>query len=317
MRQRRQGERGRPRESPQAEGDRPRGRRRRQCRSERRDRGRRPGDEHARRQRGFRSRAHAGADAGHGAIHSAGHRLHQERQVGEEKIPGHGAARQNAGRGRAWQHRTRSGAAGARLRNEDLASDPYVNSQTAADLGVTLVTLDDLYAQSDYITLHVALTTETQGMLNDAAFAKMKKGVRIVNCARGELIDGEALRKAIESGKSRRRGSGCFSNRAAAAGEPLLALENVLATPHIGGSTEEAQEIVGVRIAEQVRRISARRRRAERRQRSRHDRRTISPVRPTSRLAERLGTFAAYVATGNPKWCASPTTARSRARTPC
>src|SRR5262249_40522684 len=67
-----------------------------------------------------------------------------------------------------------------------VATDPFVSSQNAADLGVTLVSREELYAQSDYITLHVALTTETQGMLNDAAFAQMKKGVRIVNCARGE-----------------------------------------------------------------------------------------------------------------------------------
>ena len=72
-----------------------------------------------------------------------------------------------------------------------LASDPYVNSQSAKDLGVSLVNQDELYAQSDYITVHVALTKETNGMLNDAAFAKMKTGVRIVNCARGELVDGQ------------------------------------------------------------------------------------------------------------------------------
>jgi len=81
-----------------------------------------------------------------------------------------------------------------------VASDPYVNSQSAADLGVSLTSLDELYAQSDYITLHVAITKETNGMLNDTAFAKMKKGVRIVNCARGELIDEAALARAIQSG---------------------------------------------------------------------------------------------------------------------
>ena len=81
-----------------------------------------------------------------------------------------------------------------------IASDPYANPKVAADLGVSLVSLDDLYAQSDYITLHVAITKETNKMLNDAAFAKMKTGVRIVNCARGELVDGEALTRAIQSG---------------------------------------------------------------------------------------------------------------------
>jgi D-3-phosphoglycerate dehydrogenase len=133
-----------------------------------------------------------------------------------------------------------------------IGSDPYVNAQTAADLGVGLVTMDDLYAQSDYITLHVALTKETNGMLNDAALAKMKTGVRIVNCGRGELIDGAALARAIQSGKVAGAALDVFETEPPPAGDPLLELEAVLATPHIGGATDEAQEIVGVRIVEQV-----------------------------------------------------------------
>ena len=133
-----------------------------------------------------------------------------------------------------------------------IASDPYANPKVAADLGVSLVSLDQLYAQSDYITLHVAITKETEGMLNDAAFAKMKPGVRIVNCARGELVDGQALARAIQSGKVAGAAIDVFETEPPPAGDPLLALETVLATPHIGGSTGEAQEIVGVRIVEQV-----------------------------------------------------------------
>ena len=133
-----------------------------------------------------------------------------------------------------------------------IASDPYANPKVAADLGVSLVSLDDLYAQSDYITLHVAITKETNKMLNDAAFAKMKTGVRIVNCARGELVDGEALTRAIQCGKVAGASIDVFETEPPPAGDPLLALETVLATPHIGGSTGEAQEIVGVRIVEQV-----------------------------------------------------------------
>src|SRR5580698_3407778 len=133
-----------------------------------------------------------------------------------------------------------------------IASDPYVNSQTAADLGATLRPIGDLFAQSDYITLHVALTLETFALLNAAAFAKMKKGVRIVNCARGELVDGEALRKAIESGKVAGAALDVFQTEPPDSGEPLLKLDQVIATPHIGGATEEAQESVGVRIAEQI-----------------------------------------------------------------
>lgn len=133
-----------------------------------------------------------------------------------------------------------------------IASDPYANPQIAAGLGVSLVSLNELYAQSDYITLHVAITQETNGMLNDAAFAKMKTGVRIVNCARGELVDGQALARAIQSGKVAGAAIDVFETEPPPAGDPLLALETVLATPHIGGSTGEAQEIVGVRIVEQV-----------------------------------------------------------------
>jgi D-3-phosphoglycerate dehydrogenase len=182
-----------------------------------------------------------------------------------------------------------------------LASDPFVNPQSAGDLGVTLVRLDDLYAQSDYITLHVALTTDTQGMLNDAAFAKMKRGVRIVNCARGELIDGHALAAAIESGQVAGAALDVFQQEPPAAGEPLLAMESVFATPHIGGSTEEAQEIVGVRIVEQVveylkngvalNAVNVPALTAEQ----------YRAVGPYANLAERLGNFAAYIAPGNPR----------------
>ena len=133
-----------------------------------------------------------------------------------------------------------------------VASDPFANPKIAADLGVSLVTLDELYAQSDYITLHAGVTKETNKMLNDAAFAKMKTGVRIVNCARGELVDDAALARAIQSGKVAGASIDVFETEPPPAGDPLLALETVLATPHIGGSTGEAQEIVGVRIVEQV-----------------------------------------------------------------
>ncbi|HSM79273.1 MAG TPA: phosphoglycerate dehydrogenase, partial [Bryobacteraceae bacterium] len=180
-----------------------------------------------------------------------------------------------------------------------LATDPYVNSQTAKDLGIELVPLDELFAQSDYLTVHVALTAETQHILSDAAFAKMKKGVRIVNCARGELIDQKALEAAFASGIVAGAALDVFEKEPPE-GSPLLAIDTLLATPHIGGSTEEAQEIVGVRIAEQIVEylkngvaVNAVNMPAL----TPEQYRTMGPYVD---LAERLGAFAAYISKGNP-----------------
>src|SRR5437868_443786 len=131
-----------------------------------------------------------------------------------------------------------------------LAHDPYVTSQIAKDLGVELMPLCELYSQSDYITLHVSLTRETENLLSTRAFEQMKTGVRIVNCARGELVDAVALKAAIDAGKVAGAALDVFATEPPPAGFPLFEGDAVLATPHIGGSTEEAQEIVGVRIAE-------------------------------------------------------------------
>jgi D-3-phosphoglycerate dehydrogenase len=182
-----------------------------------------------------------------------------------------------------------------------VAHDPYVTSAIADDLGVELLDLASLYAQSDYLTLHVAATPETQGMLGAAAFAQMKPGVRIVNCARGELVDDAALAEAIASGKVAGAALDVFGVEPPPAGYALFGADCVLATPHIGGSTEEAQEIVGVRIAEQVVEylksgvaINA------------VNMPAMSPEQyralgPFATLAERLGNFAAHIATGNPR----------------
>ena len=132
-----------------------------------------------------------------------------------------------------------------------LAYDPFVSQQLARDLEIELVGLDSLYASSDYISLHVGLTPQTAGMINAASIAKMKKGLRLVNCARGELIDDAALLQALNSGQLAGAALDVFSQ------EPpkenaLLSAPNVIATPHIAGSTNEAQELVGVQIALQV-----------------------------------------------------------------
>ncbi|MCU0226883.1 MAG: phosphoglycerate dehydrogenase [Bryobacterales bacterium] len=133
-----------------------------------------------------------------------------------------------------------------------LAYDPFVNPESVRSLDVTMVSLDELYAQSDFISLHTALTPETKGMLDAAAFAKMKPGARIVNCARGELVNHEALAAALESGHLGGAALDVFEVEPLKGDEAFLKLPSLVATPHIAASTEEAQEIVGVRIAQQL-----------------------------------------------------------------
>ncbi len=133
-----------------------------------------------------------------------------------------------------------------------VAHDPYVAPALAQQLNVSMVPLDDLYAQSDYITLHVGLTPQTQGMINADAIRKMKKGVRLVNCARGELLDDAAVIEALQSGQIGGAGLDVYSHEPLK-DSPLMTQQNVLLTPHIAGSTNEAQEAVGVQIALQVR----------------------------------------------------------------
>lgn len=128
-----------------------------------------------------------------------------------------------------------------------IAYDPYVNE---AD-GIQLVSLDDLLARSDYISLHVPKTKESANMIGAGQFAKMKNGVRIVNCARGGIIDENALYDALTSGKVAGAALDVFAE------EPptdwkLMKLDNVIASPHIGASTKEAQARVGAEVAEKL-----------------------------------------------------------------
>jgi D-3-phosphoglycerate dehydrogenase len=132
-----------------------------------------------------------------------------------------------------------------------IVADPYLSPARARELGVELLTLDELYKLADYISLHLALTPQTRSMLNAAAFDKMKDGVRIVNCARGELINEHDLEQALLSGKVGGAALDVFSQEPPK-GLALLTVPNVIATPHIGASTKEAQEAVGIQIAQQI-----------------------------------------------------------------
>jgi D-3-phosphoglycerate dehydrogenase len=135
---------------------------------------------------------------------------------------------------------------------EILGSDPFVSAAVARENGIKLVTLDELIAGSDYLTLHVGLTPQTTGVVNAKTLAKMKKGVRIINCARGELIDDLALVEALKSGQVAGAALDVYAVEPAK-NTPYAELDNVILTPHIAGSTAEAQEAVGIQIARQVR----------------------------------------------------------------
>ncbi|MDR6970141.1 phosphoglycerate dehydrogenase [Leifsonia shinshuensis] len=133
-----------------------------------------------------------------------------------------------------------------------VAYDPYVTSARAQQLGVQLVTLDELLAQSDFITIHMPKTPETTGMISDDQLAQMKKTAFIVNVARGGLIDEDALYRALTTGTIAGAGLDVFVSEPPQ-DSPLLALDNVVVTPHLGASTDEAQEKAGVSVARSVR----------------------------------------------------------------
>ncbi len=135
---------------------------------------------------------------------------------------------------------------------EIIGTDPFVSAAVARENGVLLVSVEDLFGRADYLTLHVGLTPQTHGIINAKTLATMKKGVRIVNCARGELVVEADLVAALQSGQVAGAALDVFTVEPPKE-SPYFALDNVILTPHIAGSTAEAQEAVGVQIARQVR----------------------------------------------------------------
>ena len=133
-----------------------------------------------------------------------------------------------------------------------LAYDPYLAPSRAKAMQVEGVTIDELLKQSDYITVHMPLTDDTKYMIDEAAFEKCKKGVRIFNCARGGIVKEAALIAALKSGKVAAAGFDVFEDEPLAKDSELRSLPNVTLTPHLGASTAEAQESVGIEIAEQI-----------------------------------------------------------------
>ena len=133
-----------------------------------------------------------------------------------------------------------------------LAYDPFLALSRAKALQVELVELDELYARSDFMTIHMPMTDETNGMVNAVAFAKMKKGVRVLNCARGGIIKETDLHDAIRSGHVAGAALDVYEVEPVPAQFPLRDLPQVIMTPHLGASTEEAQENVGIEVAEAI-----------------------------------------------------------------
>lgn len=138
------------------------------------------------------------------------------------------------------------------LRMKVLAYDPFVPAENAARMGVELASLDEIFRNADFITVHVPLMEETRGLINREAFAKMKTGVRIINCARGGIVDEKDLAEALKSGKVAAAALDVLEDEPPRPDHPLLQIEQVIVTPHLGASTDEAQLNVAIAVAEQI-----------------------------------------------------------------
>ncbi|MBA3256017.1 MAG: phosphoglycerate dehydrogenase [Pyrinomonadaceae bacterium] len=134
-----------------------------------------------------------------------------------------------------------------------VAYDPFIAPEQARDLDIEVAPLDDVFGRADFLTVHTPLTAETRSIVGRDAFSKMKKGVRIINCARGGLVDEAALVDAIKSGLVAGAALDVFAEEPPPPDHPLLTLDEVIATPHLGASTAEAQEGVAFTVAEQMR----------------------------------------------------------------
>jgi D-3-phosphoglycerate dehydrogenase len=176
-----------------------------------------------------------------------------------------------------------------------LAHDPYLSPERAAEWNVELVPLKDVLEKSDFVSLHTGLSEATRGMINAETIQQMKRGARLVNTARGELVDEAALAEGLRSGHLAGAALDVFETEPPR-DSPLLAMPNVIATPHVAGSTTEAQEEVGVQIAQQVRDFLT-----DGTLRNAVNLPAIAPeqyrrLRPYLDLAERLASFVAQAA---------------------
>ncbi len=184
------------------------------------------------------------------------------------------------------------------LKMNVLAHDPFLSPERAEKLGVELATLDDLLKRSDYITIHVPKSKETINLVNKELFAKMKDGVFLINCARGGIVNEKDLCDAIKSGKVAGAALDVFEKEPPDSDNPLLDLDEVICTPHLGASTEEAQEKVAVAIAEQMVDYLLNGTIMNAANVPSVDSEILSTIRPYLELAERLGSFQGQVISG-------------------
>lgn len=182
-----------------------------------------------------------------------------------------------------------------------IAYDPYLSPSRARSLQVELFEdLDQVLAQSDFVTMHMPLTAETKHLINADRIAKMKRGARIVNCARGGLIDEQALFEALQSGQIAAAALDVYETEPPPADFALRALPNVVFTPHLGASTAEAQESVGIEIAEAIRSVLLEGVIRNAVNVPNIDAKTLAVIAPYLAFGEKLGRFLRQVA---PKRC--------------
>jgi D-3-phosphoglycerate dehydrogenase / 2-oxoglutarate reductase len=184
------------------------------------------------------------------------------------------------------------------LKMKVIAYDPFLSEERALTLGVEKVELDELFKRADFITLHTPLTDKTRNIIDAAAIAKMKKGVRLINCARGGLVDEKAIAEALQSGQVAGAAFDVFVTEPATE-SPLFGLPNVVCTPHLGAATTEAQENVALQVAEQMSDYLLRGAISNAVNFPSISAEEAPKLKPFVQLAERLGSFAGQL-TENP-----------------
>ncbi len=179
-----------------------------------------------------------------------------------------------------------------------IAYDPFLSEDRAKALGIEKVELPEVFSRADFITIHTPMTPETKNLINAETIRKMKDGVRIINCARGGIVNEKDLYEALKSGKIAGAALDVFEKEPAGPENPLLGLDNVICTPHLGAATEEAQENVAVAVAEQIADYLVRGtiRNAVNFPSIPADQ--VARLQPYLNLAEKLGSFAAQVFEG-------------------